>query len=72
MGKWRFFIERTGYAWTLKWIGDDTIYEVKVCCMLDHYLIFYFHIFMSDKIDMVISAALLPVALLSAPMFVAK
>ena len=33
---------------------------------------FYFHIFMSDKIDMVISVALLPVALLSAPMLVAK
>ena len=40
--------------------------------MLDHYPIFYFHMFMSDKIDMVISVALLPVALLSAPMLVAK
>ena len=38
----------------------------------DLYPIFYFHIFMSDKIDMVISVALLPVALLSAPMLVAK
>ena len=33
---------------------------------------FYFQIFMSDKIDMVISVALPPVALLSAPMLVAK
>ena len=33
---------------------------------------FYFQIFMSDKIDMVISVALAPVALLSAPMLVAK
>ena len=33
---------------------------------------FYFQIFMSDKIDMVISVALLPVAPLSAPMLVAK
>ena len=32
----------------------------------------YFQIFMSDKIDMVISVALLPVAPLSAPMLVAK
>lgn len=29
MGKWKFSIERTGYTWTLKWIGDDTIYEEK-------------------------------------------
>ena len=27
MGKWKFSIERTGYTWTLKWIGDDAIYE---------------------------------------------
>lgn len=33
---------------------------------------FYFQIFMSDKIDMVISVALPPVASLSAPMLVAK
>ena len=32
----------------------------------------YFQIFMSDKIDMVISVALPPVASLSAPMLVAK
>ena len=29
MGKWKFSIERTGYTWTLKWIGNDTIYEEK-------------------------------------------
>ena len=29
MGKWKFSIERTGYTWTLKWIGDDIIYEEK-------------------------------------------
>lgn len=27
--EWEFSIERTGYTWTLKWIGDDTIYEEK-------------------------------------------
>ena len=39
---------------------------------IDLYPILYFQIFMSDKIDMVISVALLPVAPLSAPMLVAK
>ena len=28
MGKWKFFIERIGYTWTLKWIGDDTDFEL--------------------------------------------
>ena len=39
---------------------------------IDLYPILYFQIFMSDKIDMVISVALPPVASLSAPMLVAK
>ena len=38
----------------------------------DLYPIFYFQIFISDKIDMVILAVLFPVALLSAPMLAAK
>ena len=36
------------------------------------FIMFYFQIFMSDKIDMVISVALPPVASLSALMLVAK
>ncbi len=39
---------------------------------IDLYPILYFQIFMSDKIDMVISVALPPVASLSAPMLVEK
>ena len=39
---------------------------------IDLYPILYFQIFMSDKIDMVISVALPPVASLSALMLVAK
>lgn len=37
MGKWRFIIARTGYAWTLKWIGDDTDYEE----IFQSYYLFY-------------------------------
>ena len=62
-----------GKARFVSYMPSDDIYKEDVYCRMSHIpVVCDRQIFMSDKIDMVISVALPPVASLSAPMLVAK
>ena len=62
-----------GKARFVSYMPSDDIYKEDVYCRMSHIpVVCDRQIFMSDKIDIVISVALPPVASLSAPMLVAK